>query len=166
MPKKSCDLDPIPISVLYDCLDEIIPTVTSIMNMSLSSGIVPQCFKHALVKPLLKTASLDPNCLKHYRPVSNLPFLSKVLERIVPKQFSTTFDTKLQTRSENFLPNSVIFKLLHDLYRLWYNCFPHTCKAQSLENMSSWIFSSFCSNESETTHFSLNTYTHAGVQED
>ena len=87
MPKKSCDLDPIPISVLSDCLDEIIPIVTSIMNKSLSSGIVPDCFKHALVKPLLKKASLDPNCLKHYRPVSNLPFLSKVLERIVLKQF-------------------------------------------------------------------------------
>ena len=87
MPQKSCDLDPIPISVLYDCLDKIILIVTSIINKSLSSGIVPQCFKHALVKPLLKKASLDPNCLKHYRPVSNLPFLSKVLECIVLKQF-------------------------------------------------------------------------------
>ena len=67
MPQKSCDLDPIPTSVLYDCLDEIIPIVTSIMNKSLSSGIVPQCSKHALVKPLLKKPSLDPNCLKHYR---------------------------------------------------------------------------------------------------
>ena len=85
--QKSCDLDAIPTSVLYDCLDEIIPIATSIMNKSLSSGIVPQCFKHALVKPLLKKASLDPSCLKHYRPVSNLPFLSKVLERIVLKQF-------------------------------------------------------------------------------
>ena len=41
MPQKSCDLDPIPTSVLYDCLDEIIPIVISIMNKSLSSGIVP-----------------------------------------------------------------------------------------------------------------------------
>ena len=87
MSQKSWDLDPIPSSVLYDCLDEIIPIVTSIMNKSLSSGIVPQCFKHALVKPLLKKSSLEPNCLKHYRPVSNLPFLSKVLERTVLKQF-------------------------------------------------------------------------------
>ena len=61
--------------------------MTSIMNKSLSSGIVPHRFKHALVKPLLKKASLDPNCLKHYRPVSNLPFLTKVLKRIVLKQF-------------------------------------------------------------------------------
>ena len=71
MPQKSCDLDPIPTSVLYDCLKEIIPIVTSIINKCLSSGIVPQCFKQALVKPLLKKASLDSNCLKHYRPVSN-----------------------------------------------------------------------------------------------
>ena len=53
MPKKPCDLDPRPTSVLSDCLDEIIPIETSIMIKSLSSGIVPQCFKHALVKPLL-----------------------------------------------------------------------------------------------------------------
>ena len=87
MPQKSCNLDPIPTFALYDCLDEIIPIVTSITNKSLPSGIVPQCFKHALVKPLLEKVSLDPNCLKHYRPVSNLQFLSKVLERIVLKQF-------------------------------------------------------------------------------
>ena len=69
MPKKSCDLDPIPTPVLYDCLDEIIPIGTSITNNSLSSGIVLQCFKHALVKPLLTNGSVDPNCLKHYKPV-------------------------------------------------------------------------------------------------
>ena len=85
MPQKSCDLDPIPTSVFYGCLDEIISIVTSIINKSLSSGIVARCFKPALVKPLLEKASLDPNYLKHHRPVSNLPFLSKVLERIVLK---------------------------------------------------------------------------------
>ena len=56
MPEKSCDLDLILTSVLYDCLDEIIPIVTSIW----STGIVPQCFKHALVRPLLKRPVLIP----------------------------------------------------------------------------------------------------------
>ena len=88
MPKKSCDLDPIPTPILHDCLEEITPIVTDIVNKSLSSGVVPQCFKHALVKPLLKKANLDPNCPSNYRPVSNQPFLSKVMERIVLKQFS------------------------------------------------------------------------------
>ena len=86
MPKKSCDLDPIPASVLFSCVDEITPLITTIMNRSLSSGVVPQCFKHAIVKPLLKKTNLDPDCLKHYRPISNLPFLSKLLERIVLAQ--------------------------------------------------------------------------------
>ena len=77
MPKKSCDLHPSPTFVLYDSLDQITLIVTSIINKSLSPGIVPQNVKHALVKPLLKKARLDPNCLKHGRPVTNLPFLQR-----------------------------------------------------------------------------------------
>ena len=87
MPKKSCDLDTIPVPILRDCLEEITPIVVDIINKSLSSGVVPSCFKHALVRPLLKKATLDSNCLRNYCPISNLPFLPKVLERIVLKQF-------------------------------------------------------------------------------
>ena len=54
MPKKSCDLDPIPTPILHDCLEEITPIVADIVNKSLSCGVVPQCFKQALVKPQLK----------------------------------------------------------------------------------------------------------------
>ena len=93
MPKKSCDLDPIPTSVFYDCLDDIIPIVTRFIYKSVSSGIVPRSFKHALVKALLKKVSLDPSCLKHYRPASSLPFLSKVPERIVLKLFLQHFQS-------------------------------------------------------------------------
>ena len=39
--------------------------------------------KTAIVKPLLKKPSLDKNLLKNYRPISNLPFLSKILEKVV-----------------------------------------------------------------------------------
>ena len=52
MPQKSCDLGPIPTSVLYDCLDEIIPIVTSIMNKSLSSQLLetlPACIQFAIL---------------------------------------------------------------------------------------------------------------------
>ena len=87
MPKKSCDLDPIPVPILHDCFEEITLIVVDIVNKSLSSGVVPSCFKHALVRPLLKKANLAPNCLRNCRPISNLPFLSKVLERIVLEQF-------------------------------------------------------------------------------
>ena len=50
------------------------------------SGIVPDDFKEALVDPLLKKLNLDINVLKNYRPVSNLLFISKVLERVVFSQ--------------------------------------------------------------------------------
>ena len=50
MPQKSCDLDPIPAPIFHDCSEEITPTVADIIKKSLSSGVVPQCFKHALVK--------------------------------------------------------------------------------------------------------------------
>ena len=86
-PDRPIPTNPVEFGVLYNCLDGLIPIVTSIINKSLSSGIVPRCFKHAPVQPLLQKANLDPNCLKHYRHVSSLPFLSKVLEHIVLKQF-------------------------------------------------------------------------------
>ena len=94
--KKSCDLDPVPTPFLHDCLAEITPIVADIVNKSLSCGVVPQCFKHALVKPPLKKANLDPNCLSNSHPVSSPPFLSKVLERIVLKHFLQIF---LESRS-------------------------------------------------------------------
>ena len=82
-PKKSCSLDPMPTWLLNSCLDEVIPILVNIINMSLKSGVVPNSLKHALVTPLLKKSSLDASVLKNYRPVANLTFLSKTLERVV-----------------------------------------------------------------------------------
>ena len=83
---KSCELDPVPTACLSDCLDVLLPHITHVMNISLSFGHFPPIFKSAIVRPLLKKPSLDQNCLKNYRPVSNLSFLSKVLEKIVLSQ--------------------------------------------------------------------------------
>ena len=79
---KSCELDPIPTTLLYENLDILLPTIMNI-NTSLTTGIVPRDLKTAVVKPLSKKLSLDKNLLKNYRPVSNLPFLSKILEKVV-----------------------------------------------------------------------------------
>ena len=78
---KTCSLDPIPPSLFVKCLDELLLAVTHIINSSLVSGVVPPEFKTAIVKPLLKQPSLYHNNLKNYRPVSNLSFLSKSLEK-------------------------------------------------------------------------------------
>jgi hypothetical protein len=46
---------------------------------------LPASFKQAIVRPLLKKPNLDKEKLKNYRPVSNLPFISKILEKVVNK---------------------------------------------------------------------------------
>ena len=61
----------------------MIPVVTNITNESLRSGSVPFGLKEAVVKPLLKKRGLAISNLSNYRPVSNLPFLSKIMERVV-----------------------------------------------------------------------------------
>ncbi|WP_308339768.1 reverse transcriptase domain-containing protein, partial [Thiolapillus sp.] len=57
------------------------------------SGTFPTVFKHAIVKPLLKKTSLDPNDLKNFRPVSNLSFFSKLLEKVVMSQLLDHLNT-------------------------------------------------------------------------
>ena len=88
----SCELDPIPTSLLFECLDTILPHVTHIINSSLSTGHFPDLYKSAVVRPLIKKHSLDQNCLKNYRPVSNLSFLSKLLKKIVLHQLLQHLD--------------------------------------------------------------------------
>ncbi|XP_064622629.1 uncharacterized protein LOC135484864 [Lineus longissimus] len=82
-PSKSCELDPVPTWLLKLCIDELLPILTAIINASLKASCVPRAFKSALIRPLLKKPSLDSDILKNYRPVSNLPFVSKVVEKVV-----------------------------------------------------------------------------------
>ena len=63
-------------------LEILLPTITNILNESLLSGTVPSEFKTAVVRPMSKKPSLDPNELKNYRPISNLPFLSKLQKNL------------------------------------------------------------------------------------
>ena len=58
------------------------------INLSLKSGYVPQVFKVAVIKPLLKKPSLDPDILSNYRSIFNLLFISKILEKVVASQLS------------------------------------------------------------------------------
>ena len=84
---KSCNLDPIPTWLLKDMKDDITPILTRLVNQSLSSGCFPSAFKEAIVTPLLKKPTSDAECLKNYRPVSNLAFASKLTERAVAMQY-------------------------------------------------------------------------------
>jgi hypothetical protein len=79
----SCSLDPIPTTLLRNVLPSVAPVITEIINSVLSTGVFPKDLKSAIVQPLLKKSSLDNEILKNFRPVSNLSFLSKVIEKVV-----------------------------------------------------------------------------------
>ncbi|XP_046544571.1 uncharacterized protein LOC124254759 [Haliotis rubra] len=91
--QTTCELDHIPTSLLMKVSDVLIPVITHIVNTSLQTGRVPKAFKEAVVKPLLKKQNLDVNTLSNYRPVSNLSFTSKILEKAVAKQLTQHLDT-------------------------------------------------------------------------
>jgi len=69
--------------LVKDYLDVLISPITNIVNKSLFLGVFPTSIKADFVKQLIKNHSLNCNILNNYRPVSNLTFLSKVIERAV-----------------------------------------------------------------------------------
>jgi retron-type reverse transcriptase len=66
----------------------MLPIICKILNSSLSTGVFPSCFKRSQIAPLLKSPAIDPDILNSYRPVSNLPFVSKVIETAVCNQLT------------------------------------------------------------------------------
>ena len=88
-PTKGCTLDPIPTTLTKQCLHDLAPLVTRIVTVSLSTGTVSSGLKQALVTPILKKQGLDANDLRNFRPVSNFPFVLKILERVVPLQLQS-----------------------------------------------------------------------------
>ena len=88
MPDKFCALDRIPTWLLKQCLPELSNIICFIVNSSLSSGVFPDTLKSAILMPTLKGNDLDRDILRSYRPVSNLSFLSKVLEKCALNQLS------------------------------------------------------------------------------
>ena len=125
MPTKSCALDPLPTQLAKTCLQDLLPLITNIINSSLCTGIVPSQFKQAVVTPLLKKKGLDYNVLKNYRPVSNLPFLSKVLEKVVLKQLQ-----------KHILDNN-LFEMFQSAYRK-----DHSAETAVLSVMNSLLLES------------------------
>ena len=82
----TCQLDPLPTTLVKSCSTSLLPLISAIIDSSLSSGVVPSAFKTAAVTPILKKPGADPNNYENLRPISNLPFISKILKKIVATQ--------------------------------------------------------------------------------
>uniref|UniRef100_A0A671UFM6 Reverse transcriptase domain-containing protein n=1 Tax=Sparus aurata TaxID=8175 RepID=A0A671UFM6_SPAAU len=83
MKPSTCVLDPFPTALVKTNISIISPLITTVIDNSIQAGHVPPALKTAIIRPILKKLSLDPEILANYRPISNLPFLSKVLEKAV-----------------------------------------------------------------------------------
>jgi len=80
MQTKACEIDVLPTKVLKSFLTELLPIITTLVNLSLSQGVFPPNWKQAIVRPLLKKLGLEL-LFSNDRPVSNLPFLSILIEK-------------------------------------------------------------------------------------
>ena len=107
MQNKSCELDIMPTNVMKYFLNELLPTITQLVNQSLTQGVFPASWKQAVIRPLLKKTGLEL-ILANYRPVSNLSFLSKLIEKATLKQFNE------HVSAHNLLPaNQSAYRQFH-----------------------------------------------------
>jgi len=88
MSSATCDLDPIPTNLVKGCIQAFLPIITFIVNMSLNTAIMPNDLKKAIITPIIKKLMMDPEILKNYRPISNVSFISKVIEKCVAMQIT------------------------------------------------------------------------------
>ena len=86
---KSCHLDPIPTTLLKECVSVLLPVLTNIVNKSIQGSTFPQLFKFATLIPLLKKPSLDKEQHRNFRPVSNLAYVGKLIEKVVVDQMNS-----------------------------------------------------------------------------
>ncbi len=85
---STCVLDPGSSKFLKKVYESLASTTLKVNNTSLDTGVFTTAFKTAVVKPQLKESNLDSTVLSNYSPISNLPFLSKVLEKVVFNQLN------------------------------------------------------------------------------
>ena len=115
--------DSIRISLIKKLAPILAPYYCSIVNFSLYSSIFPDVFKHAEITPLLKKTNLDCNKLYNYRPISQLPLLSKIIEKIVSRQiieyllFHNLFDEYKNAYRPGHSTETTLLKISDDILK-------------------------------------------------
>lgn len=102
-PRKAAGPDNIPGRVLRGCADQLADVFTDIFNISLSSTVVPTCFKTTTIVPVPKKSPVS--CLNDYRPVALTPVIMKCFERLVLRHIKTLLPPSLDPLQFAYRPN-------------------------------------------------------------
>ena len=86
--KNSCGFDGISTKLIKSIAPALLKPLTLLMNQILNTGIIPDKFKKD-----------DPSLFTNYRPISLLPGISKIIEKIVFNQLSVYFKLKIIYRT-------------------------------------------------------------------
>ena len=92
LPKTSSGEDGLSMKLLKRIKHIIVDSLTLIINQSLNTGIFPENLKLAKVLPLFKKGDID--FMGNYRPISLLPVISKIFERVVFCQLYNYFNNE------------------------------------------------------------------------
>ena len=85
---KSRELDPIPTWLLKQCMSAVLLNITKIVNLSLRDASMPTLFNEASLTPILKSISLNTDEESSFTPISNLPYVSNIIEKVVDRQLT------------------------------------------------------------------------------
>ena len=107
---KSCSLDPVHASLLRYCIDDLLPIIKSVVNLSFKSASMPSSMKNTVLSPLLREPSLDFEIFSNFRPVSNLKFLSQITEKVAAMRLT------------NYLCDNDLNESLQSAYKKHHSC--------------------------------------------
>ena len=108
--RPTCWLDPFPRKLLMSHLSSIINIILRIVNLCFSSGDFPASCKSAFISPLIKKQSLNYEILNNYRPVANLSFILKNIEKAIA------------THIHSHLINNDIVDNFQSAYKMGHSC--------------------------------------------
>ena len=110
----------VPAKILRSVAKSISVPLTDCFNNCISDGIFPSELKLASVIPVFKSG--DTSCKEDYRPISILPSLSKVFERLLFAQISSFFDNKFSKLLCGFRAKYSTQHALLRLIKQWQSC--------------------------------------------
>lgn len=121
--KKTTDLHGLSVKVISSIIDCIAPNLACIFNKCIDSGVFPDLMKHSKVIPLFKVGNTsDPT---NYRPISILPTLSKIFEKIILNQLQGHFNRNNLMHLKQFgftkgrSTTDAGVELIHEVFAAW-----------------------------------------------